>query len=78
MDQRVGRGENAMPFPVGWRFAPTEEEVVMFLSDKAALRSLPAGIIKETDASDFFSKHPTDIGKAFILLNLLFNVSILV
>ncbi|KAL8457540.1 hypothetical protein ACS0TY_035414 [Phlomoides rotata] len=55
-------GANATPFPVGYRFAPTDVEVVMFLSDKAALGSLPAGIIKDIDASEFFSHHPRDLG----------------
>ncbi|KAK4436994.1 NAC domain-containing protein JA2 [Sesamum alatum] len=48
--------------PVGWRFAPTDEELILsYLTKKVFVGSLPAWVIEEIDADEFYSKHPKDL-----------------
>lgn len=56
-------GDSIIDVPMGWRFLPTEKELVeSYLSSKVALRPLPAKIIKEIDALEFYSHHPKKLG----------------
>ncbi|KAI3454747.1 hypothetical protein Pfo_011410 [Paulownia fortunei] len=48
--------------PIGWRFVPTDEELIRsYLAKKVGSGSLPAQVIKEIDATEFYSKHPKDL-----------------
>ncbi|XP_027169541.1 NAC domain-containing protein 101-like [Coffea eugenioides] len=45
--------------PVGYRFVPTDEELVKYyLANKVLYKPLPVKIIREIDAHDLYSKHP--------------------
>lgn len=50
--------------PVGFRFMPTDEELVThYLMNKASYRAVPvADAIQEIDATQFYSNHPKNIG----------------
>ncbi|XP_057767853.1 NAC domain-containing protein JA2-like [Salvia miltiorrhiza] len=57
-----GNGDSIMEVPMGWRFMPTDEELIIsYLSRKVAFRSLPAQIIKEIDATEFYKHHPNNL-----------------
>ncbi|KAK9198705.1 hypothetical protein WN944_013891 [Citrus x changshan-huyou] len=48
-----------MDLPVGYRFMPTDEELVFhYLINKACNRALPAQAVKEITARDLYLKHP--------------------
>ncbi|KAL0416082.1 UNVERIFIED_CONTAM: NAC domain-containing protein JA2 [Sesamum latifolium] len=54
--------------PVGWRFAPTDEElIVSYLTNKVFEGSLPARVIEEIDADEFYNKRPKDLGRDFVV-----------
>lgn len=50
--------------PVGFRFMPTDEELVThYLMNKASYRAVPvADAIQEIDATQFYSNHPKNLG----------------
>lgn len=50
--------------PVGFRFMPTDEELVThYLMNKALYRPVPAAQeIREIDAARFYSNHPKNLG----------------
>ncbi|KAK6148595.1 hypothetical protein DH2020_019507 [Rehmannia glutinosa] len=53
---------DVVDLPIGWRFQPTDEELLCsYLAKKVGCGPLPAQVIKEIDATEFFSKHPWDI-----------------
>nr|XP_027122229.1 NAC domain-containing protein 101-like [Coffea arabica] len=48
-----------LEMPVGYRFVPTDEELVKYyLANKVLYKPLPVKIIREIDAHDLYSKHP--------------------
>ena len=50
----------------GWRFDPTDEELVQFyLSKIVGSEPLPAKVMKEIDAHHFYQHHPKNLGKEF-------------
>ncbi|KAL0355403.1 UNVERIFIED_CONTAM: NAC domain-containing protein JA2 [Sesamum radiatum] len=54
--------------PVGWRFAPTDEELIAsYLTNKVFVGSLPARVIEEIDADEFYNKRPQDLGRDFVV-----------
>ncbi|KAK6148600.1 hypothetical protein DH2020_019512 [Rehmannia glutinosa] len=53
---------DVVDLPIGWRFQPTDEELLCsYLAKKVGCGPLPAQVIKEIDATEFFSKHPWDL-----------------
>ncbi|KAM7269666.1 hypothetical protein ACFE04_025163 [Oxalis oulophora] len=53
-------------YPPGYRFVPTEEELVIhYLRNKALNQPLPAEIIQEIDESKFYNEHPKTIYGSF-------------
>ncbi|KAL0318748.1 UNVERIFIED_CONTAM: NAC domain-containing protein JA2 [Sesamum angustifolium] len=58
----IGDGTILQELPVGWRFAPTDEElIVSYLTKKVFVGSLPARVIEEIDADEFYNKRPKDL-----------------
>ncbi|PIN18496.1 hypothetical protein CDL12_08839 [Handroanthus impetiginosus] len=51
--------ENQIELPLGWRFVPTDQELIIsYLTNKVFFRALPAKAIKEIDAMELYSVHP--------------------
>ncbi|XP_021641598.1 NAC domain-containing protein 101 isoform X2 [Hevea brasiliensis] len=49
-------------FPIGYRFLPTDEELVThYLSNKVFYRPLPAHVAQDIDSREFYSKAPNSI-----------------
>ncbi|WCJ35869.1 NAC-domain protein 101 [Euphorbia peplus] len=49
-------------FPVGYKFVPTEEELLThYLMNKALFKPLPAQVIPDIDASIFFQQPPKNL-----------------
>ncbi|KAL6183031.1 hypothetical protein ACLB2K_044442 [Fragaria x ananassa] len=67
MEAQKGEGEVVMSsdllLPVGFRFMPTDEELVRYyLMNKACFRVVPvADAIQEIDATRFYSNHPKNL-----------------
>ncbi|KAL1566314.1 NAC domain-containing protein 83-like [Salvia divinorum] len=54
--------EEELKLPAGWRFDPTDEELVQFyLSKKVGSEPLPAKVLKEIDAHHFYQHHPKNL-----------------
>ncbi|KAL1566317.1 NAC domain-containing protein 83-like [Salvia divinorum] len=54
--------EEELRLPAGWRFDPTDEELIRFyLSKKVGVESLPAKVMKEIDAHHFYQHHPNNL-----------------
>ena len=62
--QKGFKGEVTVSLPVGYRFMPTDEELVKhYLMNKACSRAVPAvDAIQEIDATRFYSNHPKNLG----------------
>ncbi|KAL3513079.1 hypothetical protein ACH5RR_025796 [Cinchona calisaya] len=55
----MGTSNHVLEMPIGYRFVPTDEELVTcYLTNKVLYRPLPAKIIQEIDADDLYSRHP--------------------
>ncbi|KAL7098927.1 hypothetical protein ACP275_09G049600 [Erythranthe tilingii] len=48
---------------IGWRFKPTDEELLSYLAMKSASGSLPFEVIPEIPAAYFFDDHPKNLVK---------------
>ncbi|ESR53952.1 hypothetical protein CICLE_v10023783mg [Citrus x clementina] len=60
-----------MELPVGYRFKPTDEELVFhYLINKACNRALPAQAVKEITARDLYLKHPKCSGSTMRKKNM--------
>lgn len=62
----MGMSEHLSEMPIGFRFLPTDEELVKhYLANKVLYRSLPAEFFSEIDAGELYSKHPKCLGIAY-------------
>ncbi|KAG6386061.1 hypothetical protein SASPL_154947 [Salvia splendens] len=54
--------EKEVNLPAGWRFDPTDVELIQFYLTKIVAREpLPANVMKEIDAHHFYQHHPQDL-----------------
>lgn len=51
-----------MELPAGYKFMPTDEELVLHLFNKVFGKPLPAEVIQEIVASKLFEKPPKSLG----------------
>ncbi|XP_043813714.1 NAC domain-containing protein 101 [Manihot esculenta] len=66
MDHKID--EILAQLPVGYKFLPTDEELVIhYLMNKLLNRLLPANIAPDIDASEFYSKPPNSLSVSFPL-----------
>lgn len=57
--------------PPGYRFAPTDEELMRFyLRNKAFLKPTPAAAVSEINSDDLYSRPPYAIGTYNIVIHL--------
>ncbi|XP_021669567.2 NAC domain-containing protein 101-like [Hevea brasiliensis] len=57
-----GQSEILTELPVGYRFLPTDEELVThYLMNKVLYKPLPAHVAQDINASQFYSKPPNNI-----------------
>ncbi|KAG6386062.1 hypothetical protein SASPL_154948 [Salvia splendens] len=58
--------EEALRLPAGWRFDPTEAELIQFYLSKIVVREpLPIKVMEEMDAHHFYENHPRNLGMDF-------------
>ncbi|XP_047965239.1 NAC domain-containing protein 20-like [Salvia hispanica] len=56
------RGSSVVEEPTGWRFDPTEVELIQFYLSKIVDREpLPARVMEEIDAHHFYENHPRNL-----------------
>ena len=64
-----------LEMPVGYRFVPTDEELVKYyLANKVLYKPLPVKIIREIDAHDLYSKHPKCLGTSHSVIYILLHL----
>ncbi|KAG6412279.1 hypothetical protein SASPL_124953 [Salvia splendens] len=60
------RESSALRLPAGWRFDPTEVELIQFyLSKIVGCEPLPIKVMEEIDAHHFYENHPRNLGSDF-------------
>lgn len=70
----IETGRVLRQLPPGYRFRPTDEELVgYFMKHKAHDRSVP-GLenFRDIDTMEFYSKPPKSLGTVFMFLSILF------
>ena len=56
-----------VPIPIGYRFAPTDEELITYYLWNKVLRiPLPAEVIQDIDATEIYSMPPDALGKLVV------------
>lgn len=77
-DRMDGQSGILAELPVGYRFLPTDEELVThYLMNKAFYKPLPAHVGQDINASELYSKPPNTLGNYFLFPPPLYHLHFL-